>query len=73
MKEREMFHAIPHPVAGPIPNMRLPFRMAGTPVVDPVAAPTLSQHAHHILRDVLGYSDADIGVLADTNAISLPV
>jgi formyl-CoA transferase len=73
MKEREMFHAIPHPVAGPIPNMRLPFRMAGTPVVDPVAAPTLSQHAHHILRDVLGYSDADIGALADTNAISLPV
>ena len=72
MADRDMFHAIPHPVAGMIPNMRLPFRMTGTPVADPVAAPTLSQHAHHILKDVLRYSEADISVLADSNTVSLP-
>ena len=39
MRAREMVHAIPHPVAGSVPNIRLPFRLHGTPLADQVPAP----------------------------------
>jgi formyl-CoA transferase len=63
MAERHLVTAIPHPAAGSVPNIRLPFRMAGTPLADPVAAPGLGQHSAEVLRDVLGYAPERIEAL----------
>jgi formyl-CoA transferase len=72
MASRDIVHAIPHPVVGAVPNIRLPFRMFGTPLADPVAPPGLSQHAIEILRNVLGYGTARINALAASGAVALP-
>ena len=72
MAARGLVHAIPHPKAGTVPNIRLPFQLHGTPLADPVAAPGLSEHAVEILRDVLGYDQARIDALAASGAVVLP-
>jgi len=69
MRERGLLSAIPHPTAGTVPNVAPPFRLSRTPVVDPVAAPTLGQHTQEVLRDVLGLDDAAFGVLAASGAL----
>jgi crotonobetainyl-CoA:carnitine CoA-transferase CaiB-like acyl-CoA transferase len=69
MAAREMVTTIPHPTAGSVPNIRLPFRLHGTPLADPVPAPTLSQHAEEIMRDVLGYPDDRIAALTAEGAV----
>jgi crotonobetainyl-CoA:carnitine CoA-transferase CaiB-like acyl-CoA transferase len=70
---RDLVHAIPHPTAGSVPNIRLPFRLHRTPLADPTAAPGLSQHAVEILRDVLHYDQARIDALAKSGAVIVPV
>ncbi len=72
MRERGLLSAIPHPTAGTVPNVAPPFRLSRTPVVDPVAAPTLGQHTREVLRDVLGMDDAAFGALAATGALGEP-
>ena len=71
MADREMLSEIPHPTAGTVPNVRLPFRMAGTPLADPVAAPALGQHSEAVLRDVLGYGDAAVAALRDSGTVRM--
>lgn len=61
--ERGLVSRIPHPTLGSVPNIALPIRMAGTPLVPPVAAPTLGQHSVAVLRDTLGYDQARIDAL----------
>ena len=73
MQARGMVHAIPHPVAGTVPNIRLPFQLHGTPLADPVAAPGLSQNAAEILRDLPGYDAARIEELMESGAVLRPV
>jgi crotonobetainyl-CoA:carnitine CoA-transferase CaiB-like acyl-CoA transferase len=72
MRARGLLHAIPHPVAGSVPNIRLPFRLHGTPLADPVAAPGLSQHADEILRGVLGYDTGQIEAAIKSGAVVSP-
>ena len=72
MAARGLVHTIPHPVAGTVPNVRLPFRLHGTPLADPVAAPALSQHAVLVLRDLLGYDAAKIEALLASGAVAAP-
>ena len=67
-----MVHAIPHPVVGSVPNIRLPFQLHGTPLADPVAAPGLGQNATEILGDVLGYDAAQIEALMESGAVVRP-
>ena len=71
MRDRELVTTIPHPTAGTVPNIRLPFRMAGTPLADPVAAPALGEHSEPVLRGVLGYGDADVARLRGTGAVRM--
>jgi crotonobetainyl-CoA:carnitine CoA-transferase CaiB-like acyl-CoA transferase len=71
MRDRELVSVIPHPTAGTVPNIRLPFRMAGTPLADPVAAPGLGEHSDAILREVLGYGDAAIAGLRESGAVKM--
>ncbi len=49
-------------------HRRASLRLEGTPVVAPVAAPTLGQHRDTILARVLGYDDQRIAALAEAGA-----
>ena len=69
MAARGLLSAIPHPLGGTVPNVAPSFRLHGTPLVDPTAAPTLGQHTTEILRDVLGYDEARVQELATTGAV----
>ena len=71
MRDRDIVSTIPHPVAGTVPNIRLPFRMAGTPLADPVAAPGLGEHSEAVLRGLLGYGDAAVAGLRETGAVRM--
>ncbi|MEP9378507.1 CoA transferase [Aquabacter sp. CN5-332] len=69
MAERGLVSHIPHPTAGEIPNVAPPFRLAGTPVVPPVAGPILGQHTREILSDVLGFDESRIAALSAAGAV----
>jgi formyl-CoA transferase len=69
MAARELVHAIPHPVVGSVPNIRLPFQLGETPLADPIAAPGLSQHALEILSGFLGYDAERIRSVAASGAV----
>ncbi|WP_449252939.1 CaiB/BaiF CoA transferase family protein [Brevundimonas naejangsanensis] len=67
-RESGLVTRIPHPTAGEIPNLALPFHFSETPVADPVAAPSIGQHSREVLEEVLGFSDEDIAALSDAGA-----
>jgi formyl-CoA transferase len=72
MRARDLVHAIPHPAVGSVPNIALPFRLHGTPLADPVAAPGFSQNAVEVLRDVLGYDATGIETVIRSRAVVSP-
>jgi crotonobetainyl-CoA:carnitine CoA-transferase CaiB-like acyl-CoA transferase len=55
---RGLVTQLPHPTAGSVPNVAFPMRFSDTPVVPPVAAPTLGQHTRRALAERLGMDDA---------------
>jgi crotonobetainyl-CoA:carnitine CoA-transferase CaiB-like acyl-CoA transferase len=59
---------IPHPQTGWLPNVALPIRYSGTPVMDPVAAPAVGQHTNEVLRSILGYDDDRLARLTEAGA-----
>ena len=72
MRDSALVSRIPHPTAGTVPNIAAPLRLDGTPVVSPVAAPTLGQHRDAILARVLGYDEQRIAELAQAGAFGAP-
>lgn len=72
MADRGLATQIPHPTAGTIPNIGSPLVLRGTPIVEPLAAPTLGQHTDEILSRVLNYSKEKIEALAKSGAIRRP-
>jgi formyl-CoA transferase len=68
MQDSGLLSRIPHPTAGTVANIAAPLRLRGTPVVDPVAAPTLGQHRDEILARVLGYDERRIATLVQAGA-----
>ncbi|SFQ52875.1 Crotonobetainyl-CoA:carnitine CoA-transferase CaiB [Variovorax sp. OK605] len=71
-RERRLVTRIPHPAVGWVPNMALPIRYGRTPIADPVAAPTVGQHTHEVLREALGYDEARLASLAQAGAFGPP-
>jgi crotonobetainyl-CoA:carnitine CoA-transferase CaiB-like acyl-CoA transferase len=67
---RGLVTRIEHPVVGWMPNIAMPFRMSGTPVVDPVVAPAVGQHTDEVLSEVLGYDAQRLEALRATGALS---
>ncbi|MBU1360790.1 MAG: CoA transferase [Gammaproteobacteria bacterium] len=67
-RDHALVTRIPHPVLGWVPNVRLPIRYDGTPIADPVAAPSVGQHTREVLRDVLGLSEERLDALAGQEA-----
>ncbi|MDO8704343.1 MAG: CoA transferase [Sulfuricaulis sp.] len=72
MRERGLLSEIPHPTAGTVPNVAPPYRLSLTPVVDPVAAPTLGQHTREVLHSLLKLDDAALAELALSGALGEP-
>jgi crotonobetainyl-CoA:carnitine CoA-transferase CaiB-like acyl-CoA transferase len=50
---REMVRSVPHPTAGEVKMLGIPFRFSDTPPSVRSAPPTLGQHTDEILRDML--------------------
>jgi crotonobetainyl-CoA:carnitine CoA-transferase CaiB-like acyl-CoA transferase len=59
VRERGLQMTMEHPVAGPVPGLRYPIRLSGTPVAQYTAPPTLGEHTDEILADLLG-PDVDL-------------
>lgn len=66
--ERALVTRIPHPKLGWVPNVTLPIRYSRTPVVDPVAAPSVGQHTEEVLRELLGYDNGRLTLLSEAGA-----
>jgi len=60
---REMIVDQPHPRLGMIKGVRSPMSLSETPVRDPVAAPDLGADTDEVLRDIAGYTEAQIAAL----------
>ena len=60
---------LPHPSGATARLVGSPMRLSATPPSYPCAPPTLGQQTLHILRNVLGYSDAQIDNLRDQKII----
>jgi crotonobetainyl-CoA:carnitine CoA-transferase CaiB-like acyl-CoA transferase len=69
MRTLQFAGQIPHPAAGMVPHIAMPFRLSASPVVDPRAAPTLGQHTIQVLAEVLRYDRAGLDALAETGAL----
>jgi crotonobetainyl-CoA:carnitine CoA-transferase CaiB-like acyl-CoA transferase len=67
MIARGIASRIAHPTAGTVPDIACPIRLAATPVVAAVAAPTLGQHTRDVL-DMLGYAPDRIAELSAAGA-----
>ena len=62
---------LPHPLAGRVPQVGLPFKLSGTPAVPDRAPPLLAEHTGEVLRDRLGLSGNAIARLADAGIVGL--
>ena len=69
MVARRFYEDVDHPVVGHHPVPGLPFRMSGVDRWLVLPAPTVGQHNHEILKELLGMSDAEIGALEEAEVI----
>lgn len=70
MAERKLVTKIAHPTAGEVPNIASALHLSATPVVPPVAAPTLGQHTKKVMRELLGLADDRIASLVASGTIT---
>jgi crotonobetainyl-CoA:carnitine CoA-transferase CaiB-like acyl-CoA transferase len=68
---RQSVISAPSASLGTVRMVASPLRLSETPVVPPIAAPTLGQHTHLILSSVLGLSEAEISQLHQQGIIAL--
>jgi crotonobetainyl-CoA:carnitine CoA-transferase CaiB-like acyl-CoA transferase len=68
-RERRVVSRIPHQALGWVPNVRLPIHYGDTPLADPRTAPTVGEHTHEILAELLGYDDERVERLRTCGAL----
>src|ERR1051325_11167435 len=68
-KTRGMVVEAEHPAIGPMRVVGRPIKFPGAPQRPVTAPPTFGQHTAEVLRDELGYSDADIAALRESGVI----
>jgi len=66
---RDMVVTLPHPSAGEVRIVASPLKLRGTPVVDPVAPPTLGQDTAAVLSE-LGYSPEQIAAMIGASVVA---
>ena len=69
---RGNFPTTVHPEAGEVRTSRPVWRMARRPTPRPAPAPTFGQHNREVLRDLAGYSNAEVDAF-ETNGITATV
>ncbi len=66
---RGFFVDLPHPEVGKRHHAGIPWRLSATPCAITAPAPCLGQHSREVLREVLGYSGAEIESLEAGGAL----
>jgi len=69
-RDTEVRQPMAHPVSGPKDLIATPWRIDGRRPPLRRAAPCIGEHTDSILRDVLGYAEADIAALRDAGVTS---
>ncbi len=69
IQARGMQLQMPHPLAGELPQVASPIRLSKTPVEYRQAPPTLGQHTHDVLAEVLGLDAEQLDRLAKADVI----
>jgi benzylsuccinate CoA-transferase BbsF subunit len=62
---RDFFVRLPHPEVGARQHIGIPWRYSRTAVAVRRAAPCLGQDSDYVMKDLLGYSDAEIAQLRE--------
>ena len=68
-RDAQLVRQLPHPAVGMVPVVANPVRFSETPVEYRSAPPLLGEHTVEILREDLGYSEAQIAALQDSGAV----
>jgi CoA:oxalate CoA-transferase len=68
---RHMLVTVDDPVAGPRKYARTPLHLSDTPEIPTEPAPQLGEHTSPILRDVLGYNQAQIEELREHGVVEI--
>jgi formyl-CoA transferase len=71
VRGREMYVELDHPQRGKWYNVGMPIKLSASPAVIK-RSPTLGEHTEEVLKDVLGWNDADIAVKKQAGAFSMP-
>ena len=72
LEAREFYEVIEHhPATGmpPLPYPGRPWKLSGTPAIEPKAAPIMGEHNQTLLGELLGKTDAQVAELAATDII----
>ncbi len=69
LNQRGFFVTPEHAEIGRAKQAGIPWRMSGTPCSVRSAAPTLGQHTDEVLREIAGYSDAEIAAMRAADAL----
>jgi CoA:oxalate CoA-transferase len=69
---RKMLVSVDDPVAGPRKYARSPLHLSSTPEIPTAPAPQLGEHSRPILRDLLGYGDAEVDELQEKGVVESP-
>ena len=72
LEAREFYEVVEHhPDTGmpPLPYPGRPWKLSGTPAIEPKAAPIMGEHNQTLLGELLGKTDAQVAELAATDII----
>ncbi len=71
VRGREMYVELDHPQRGKWWNVGMPIKLSASPAVIK-RSPTLGEHTHEVLKEVLGYADDKVAAMKAAGAFSLP-
>jgi formyl-CoA transferase len=72
LRARGMQFAMPHALAGSVPQVNAPVKMSVTPLAPKWPPPLLAEHTRQVLRERLGLTDAAVDSLAAAGVIGTP-